>query len=229
MVFLALLHIVILDMTLRLGQIVELDASGFSPPATLQTGDRGTIISGVSLNEFDNEQIKVLWHKNGRELWMVKGRLRLYTYPMMKPLGRSHGAGDTVRALAKVIDVELPHALQDVMRDLERARMENEDLRTKALSPYGTHLRIRDPGHRWLTWREVGTMRNEMCEQLSTRIVNACDFLHGAKRDALVADSGDSHRQALTQARNSMIDALNELESDFSSGDEMSSDDEDQS
>ena len=73
--------------------------------------------------------------------------------------------------------------------DLERARMENEDLRTKALSPYGTHLRIRDPGHRWLTWREVGTERNEMCEQLSTRIGNACDTLHGAKRVPISASN----------------------------------------
>ena len=42
---------------------------------------------------------------------------------------RSKGAADTVRALSTVIDVELPHALQDITRDLERARMQKEDVK----------------------------------------------------------------------------------------------------
>ena len=106
--------------------------------------------------------------------------------------------------------------------------MVKEGLRAAALSPYATHLSTEYPCFRWRTWREVGEHLEYMCESLTTRNGKACDILHEAKRDALVADAGEAHRQALKLARNSMIDALHELESDYSSDGEMSADDEDQ-
>ena len=212
----------------QIGQIVELGASGFLPDSTLQIGDRGTITSAARMNEFTEEEVKVLWRQNSRESWMTTRRLSLYTYPMIRPVGRAHGAGDTVRALAKVIEVELPYALEDVTRDLERARMEKEDLHMKYFSPYGNNVHRKDPRHRFITWREFGIERDEKCNELVEQIDRACDILHEAKRDALVADACEAHRQALKLARNSMIDALHELESDYSSGEDVSTDNEDQ-
>ena len=77
-----------------IGQIVELlDAPVFLPGATLHTGDRGTIVAAARMTMFNTLEVKVLWHRNGRESWMIERRLRLYTYPMMNAPGRSQGAG----------------------------------------------------------------------------------------------------------------------------------------
>ncbi len=133
----------------RVGQIVEADASGYPPGVVnpIQTGDRGTIVAEGRVTEFGSLEAKVLWHKNGRESWWVEDRLRLYTDPIDAP-GRSKGAFATMQALRVVIREEHPHAMEEVLRDLERARMISEDLRGVAFSQYGTNytlgVRVRD-------------------------------------------------------------------------------------
>ena len=200
-----------------IGQIVELDATGFLPGVALQTGDRGTIVSSARVNEFDELEVKVLWHKNSRESWMCQFRLRIYTYPMDPP-GRSQGAGATVRALAKVIDVELPHAMEEVTRDLERARMTAEDLRGAAFSPYGIYPPT-DPRHRLCTWREFGEERREKCSELCDRLVAAREMLDGPRAVARQEydDAWANHREALKRAYNAMCDAERCLRDDDTS------------
>ena len=56
-------------------------------------------------------------------------RFRLTCLAMDMP-ARTAGTGSTVRALATAINHTLPDALEDVQRDLERARMELEDVRS---------------------------------------------------------------------------------------------------
>ena len=62
---------------------------------------------------------------------------------------------DTIDALSTVIRHELPDELQRCRLDLERARMEAEDLRGAMLSPYGNQFGPSDPRYRSLTWREA--------------------------------------------------------------------------
>ena len=66
--------------------------------------------------------VSVLWHRIEQTYDIPVDMLSRYQNPMDAP-DRSKDAFDTVRVLSTVIDVELPHALQDVTRDLERARM----------------------------------------------------------------------------------------------------------
>ena len=61
-----------------------------------------------------------------------------------------------------------------------------------------------------MTRRELRT-RNEICQALGDKIDRATAILRDARRDALVADGGSNHRQALNAARNSIIDALTQL------------------
>ena len=60
---------------------------------------------------------------------------------------------DTIDALSTVIRHELPDELQRCRLDLERARMEAEDLRGAMLLPYGNQFGPSDPRYRSLTWR----------------------------------------------------------------------------
>ena len=112
----------------RVGQIVELDASGFGPGALLQTGERGTVVAPGRVNGVGAVEYKVLWHKDGVESGMVQDRLRMYTHPMDKP-GRATGAFSTMEALRTVLQEEQPHAMAEVLRELEGARMAAEDWR----------------------------------------------------------------------------------------------------
>ena len=67
---------------------------------------------------------------------------------------------ETVRALAAVIQAEIPPALVEVtrvlevaVRDLECACMTSEDLRSASLSPYVDASLLHHP---FLTWRDAG-------------------------------------------------------------------------
>ena len=72
---------------------------------------------------------KILWHLDGEESSVFTRWLRPYKDPLDNP-NYSVGAGKTVRALATAINHTLPYAFEEVTRDLERARMEKEDIRT---------------------------------------------------------------------------------------------------
>ena len=105
----------------RRGDIVQFEYDSSDEYPLLQKGDKGTCES----RNPDGTYLHVLWHRLG-ETYIVKAdMLSRYQNPMDAP-DRSKGAADTVRALSTVIDVELPHASQDVTRDLERARMQKE-------------------------------------------------------------------------------------------------------
>ena len=65
-------------MAFSIGQIVEVDATGFLRGARLQTGDRGTVIA----TENSREETKVSWHRTGHESWMTSWRLRVSVDPM---------------------------------------------------------------------------------------------------------------------------------------------------
>ena len=72
---------------------------------------------------------KILWHLEGEESSVFTRWLRPYKDPLDNP-NYSVGAGKTVRALATAINHTLPYAFEEVTRDLERARMQQEDIRT---------------------------------------------------------------------------------------------------
>ena len=118
----------------NVGQIVQLDAWGFGQGALLQTGDRGTVVVRGHLNEFDAYAPNVLWHKNGITAIMSEDRLSVYTNPADAP-GRSHGVLSTMQALRIVMREEQPHAMEEGLRDVERARMMAEDFLCAAFSP----------------------------------------------------------------------------------------------
>ncbi len=138
-----------------IGQIVELDATGFGPGALLQTGDRGTVVRGGFMNRFGAMQAMVLWHKDGRERDMVEDRLRAYVNPADAP-GRSQGAFATMQALRVVLQEEEPHAMEEVRRELERARMKAEDFAQGNAVHDGTGV----------TWRQWDAIQEDCLETL---------------------------------------------------------------
>ena len=169
------------------------------------------------------DRVDVLWHKYGSTTSTFSDQLVLYVNPSHgeDAPGRSAGAHRTWAALKVVMNAEQPHAMEEMQRDLERARMTAEDLRTAAFSPYPIYQPT-DPRYRLQTWREVGIERNELVEELLDYINEATDILRDARRDALVADTGNAHRPALNAVRRRIIDALEVLDgSDWDmSGDE---------
>ena len=174
----------------------------------------GTVVScpygNVMSGPYDPpDRVNVLWHHTGITTGYYSDLLVLYVNPLDAP-GRSSGAHRTWSALKVVMNAEQPHAMEEMQRDLERARMEREDLRTATFSPFGP---ITTPnGRRMLTWREYGIARNETTEEYLAQIVEATDILRDARRDALVTDNPNAHRPALKAARNRIIDALEVLE-----------------
>ena len=182
------------------GQIIELDATGFLPGAALQTGDRGTILSQGILNEFGHMEHKILWHKNGWETHMIADRLRLYVNSMDLP-GRAKGAFETMDALRVVLQEEQPHAMDEVLRELERARMTAEDSRSAMVSPYPTNT------GRDVSWREFGMERNDMCDHMTfNRIDPAMETLARARFRVAVIRNGP-----VTNIHDKLTDAYNDL------------------
>ena len=107
-------------------QIVEVEAMGFGEGARLQTGDRGTVVREASRNKIGGMEVAILWHKNLTESTVPEDRLRVYVNPMDAP-GRAKASFETMRALSVVLREEMPHAMEEIKRDLERARMTAED------------------------------------------------------------------------------------------------------
>ncbi len=213
-------------MAFSIGQIVDLNATGFLPGITLQTGDRGTVIA----TENSRKETKVSWHRTGHESWIASWRLRVYVNPMDAP-GRTQGSNETMQALRVVLQEEECRAMELVRRDLERARMTAEDLRGKAFSPYGTNytpgLRVRDdPNWRYLTWREFGNDRHEMTETMIGRMDSAQDLIEEARHSARRAADSNGDREdlrvALIGTQNILVDARRALHDEDSESEEMS-------
>ena len=138
----------------NVGQIVEM-VEYFGCAGLPQAGDRGTVVVRGHLNEFNVYAPKVLWHKNGEELVVREDLLSIYTNPA-DALGRPQGAYNSMQALRIVLCEEQPHAMEEVLRDLDRARMVAEyfldrDFRGAAFSRYVNNFPTKDPRHRRLT------------------------------------------------------------------------------
>ena len=123
-----------------IGQIVQLvECYGTAGP--LQAGDRATVVVQGHRNEFGSYSPKVLCHKTGDEVFVREDLLSIYTNPADAP-GRPQGAYNTMQALRIVLREEQPHAMEEVVRDVNRARMMAEDLRSTAFSNYPTYLSV---------------------------------------------------------------------------------------
>ena len=108
----------------RIGQWVKMVYEGFE----VRRDDIGTVVDF----DVDNDRFYItdLWHGLEREeknvaSWMIQP----YEDPLDIP-NYSVGSGQTVRALATAINHTLPYAFEEVTRDLERARMQQEYIRT---------------------------------------------------------------------------------------------------
>ena len=95
-------------------------------------------------------------------------------------------SGETVRALTAVIQHELQPAIEEMMREVERARMTSEDLRAASISPYRTRTYTHGYSH-CLTWREFAEDRVEQCEVLVGQMDAALESLEDARADARLA------------------------------------------
>ena len=137
------------------------------------------------------------------------------------------GAFRTVEALRVVLSEARDPAMEEVVRNLERARMTAEDLRGAAFSTYGTseyYRYTKDPRYRLLTWREFGIERNEMTATLGDRMGRAEDLMEDARAGALRAvDSNGSRedfRVALIRTNNLLVVAVRELNDEDSESEE---------
>ena len=81
----------------------------------------------------------------------------------------------TVAALEVVLQREQAPAMEELRREMERARMTVEDLGARSVSsvsPYGTYHMTTDPRYRRLSWREFAEERvvyiNERTNELET-------------------------------------------------------------
>ena len=119
--------------------------------------------------------------------------------------------------------IELRLELERTRRDVERARMGAEDIRSASISPYPMLMNTYhgDALYRLQTWREFAVFqREELINQgveLIGSISNSADAVETLMSASLVAFNafGDPHanfQSALDDARNSMIDAIHQLE-----------------
>ena len=108
-----------MDNQFHVGQLVKMKS--YSDATRVRFGDLGTVVGYPAEPTWTD----VLWHRSGHRFPIRNIQRCPYQHPMDAP-GRSVGAGNTVRALTTCINMELPNALEEVTRDLERARMEKE-------------------------------------------------------------------------------------------------------
>ncbi len=153
---------------------------------------------------------------------MFAEALRIYVNPMDAP-GRAKGAFETMTALEIVLQKEHPHAMDEVLRELERARMSAEDWRGAMVSPYPYNTgRLR-------SWREFGMERNDMCNHMQWNMIDpAMDILASARARAREAWDGPAtkRRKALIAAENAMWDAEHALLDEEKYNEEMESEDD---
>ena len=90
----------------------------------LQYGDRFTVV------EAGPTWLQLISHKNGRARRLAAPYVAHVTYGP-EPAGAPRGSFTMLRALSDVLQHEMPSAIQDVMLDLERARMTAEDFRSR--------------------------------------------------------------------------------------------------
>ena len=114
-------------MAFSIGQIVEVsDPNGLKDYGYggYMYLDRGTVIDTIG-----QHSVKISMHKtrhNRHILYDSVDHFRLYVNPLDAP-GRNKRSYETMQALSIVLQEETPHAMQDVCRELERARMTAED------------------------------------------------------------------------------------------------------
>ena len=123
----------------------------------------------------------------------------------------------------------LKRKLEDTTLEMERAQMTAEDWRRKMVSPYGTNHHTRDPRHRFLSWREFGQERDDMCNHLVYEVMEpAQDTLLQARRSIRTAwqDPNTDYRKTLTAAHNAMCDAERQLRDNDSDESESNPDDD---
>ena len=128
----------------------------------------------------------------------------------------------------------LKRKLEDTTLEMERARMEREDLRAASFSPYGTNytpgVRVRDdPNWRYQTWREFGQERDDMCNHLVYEVMEpAQDTLLQARRNIRMAwqDPNTDYPTALKRAYNAMCDAERQLRDSDSDQSESNTDED---
>ena len=89
----------------------------------LQYGDRFTVTEVLS-----DGLLILMFHKNGKIRCLAPMYVGLVTYGP-EPAGAPRGSFTMLRALSDVLKHEMPSAVQDVILDLERARMTAEDFR----------------------------------------------------------------------------------------------------
>ena len=149
-------------MVFNIGQIVELNETRCCrTAASILTGDRGTVVRREATI------VVVLWHKLGIEGFHYDRELRVYVNPADAP-GRSQGAFATMQALRVVLQEEEPHAMEEVLRELERARMKAEDF------AQGNAVMARYHDHAEVTWRQWDANQEAVLETLA-EIARASD------------------------------------------------------
>jgi len=95
----------------------------------LQYGDRFTVMEiDEQAGMGDGPVLVLLSHKCGRSFRLAPQYLSHVTYGP-EPAGAPRGSFTMLRALSDVLQHEMPSAMQDVILDLERARMTAEDFR----------------------------------------------------------------------------------------------------
>ena len=191
----------------RIGQIVEVvfptDGMDF------HEGDMGTVVGTPYRFSLDqhNTRIEVLFHSNGERRYPLTSILRPYENPMDRP-NRSQGAGETVRVLSTVINVSLPHAFEEVQRELERAHMEKEDFRAKCFSPYPQYPDAHPSRRGVKTWRQYARERRDLADDLAeqnTKLEIKIDNAREMAKDSLEHSSRNMMYLAIENIINVLV------------------------
>ena len=124
-------------MPFTVGQVVQLDADASTQQIGGRVRNAGALATVVELREPFTEtsvpgpwgSYAVMWHTDQVISELVEWELAAHVDPANQP-GRTNGAFRTMEALRLVVEVEQPHAMIDIIRELDRARMYAEDCRS---------------------------------------------------------------------------------------------------
>ena len=83
-----------------------------------------------------------------------------------------------VAALEVVLQREQAPAMEELRREMERARMTVEDLCVRSVSPYGTYHMTTDPLYRMISWREFAEERVDYINERTNVLETAAERLH---------------------------------------------------